>query len=478
MKTPTRLRFFQMTAVFGAMFLAEFASAQGPANQGNLNMGGKRTVYKKVVAIRGKSFGENRIIVLATGQQLAADVVGKVKSNDAEGMESDLDQPYLKAVFSEDGSLQCLAGQGGGSSFLERRSPLEGKATIADGRIRGAVKLIKTGDFGKEVTLDFDVPIDAEVKAAGPAKLDPPVKPTVSGKFVGNGKNAAVKFVTVEEHEEFSGKPAVTLIFSEKDPATVRKPSFDAAFGKLGSALILSVHYDGGIFGCEVAHSAHTKQGFTSLGEIHMVEFEIEGGNVKGNVSTGKMLDTFGEKWDVDLKFAAPLPEKLRNAPAAAPKPVASEPQEMKKEPKAPAGPLIAARKLPLPGDATDVEFKQLVEQIHFSSPRPVETVAKELSAKLKQQGWKESGRDLLGKTSAILKRERGEGRLTIMVQPKAGGSSVKLFTEKLDWGGGDETTPPAAKKPANKDDDDDDEIEKAADKILNNPLKKLPKGL
>ena len=47
---------------------------------------------------------------------------------------------------------------------------------------------------------------------------------------------------------------------------------------------------------------------------------------------------------------AATLPEKLRNAPAATPKPVANEPTEpARKEPKPAAGPLIAARKLPLP---------------------------------------------------------------------------------------------------------------------------------
>jgi hypothetical protein len=170
--------------------------------------------------------------------------------------------------------------------------------------------------------------------AQTPAKLDPPVKPTVSGKFVGNGKNAAIKFVTVEEHEPFSGKEAITLIFTEKDPATAKKPSFDAMFGKLGSALILNVHHDGGIFGCQVAHSAHQKQGFSSLGEIKMLEFKIAGGNVSGHVSTGKELDTFGEKWEVNLTFAAPLPAKLRtaavapggNPSSAAPKPVATEP--------------------------------------------------------------------------------------------------------------------------------------------------------
>lgn len=477
MTTFTSLRFWQTTAVLLAMLFPQFAGAQDAANQGNLNIGGKRAVYKKVLAIRGKSSGENRIIVLATGQTLTADSLKKVKEKDAEGMDGELDQPYLKAVFLEDGSLQCLAGAGGGSSFMERGSPLEGKATIADGRIRGAVKLSKPGNFGKEVTLNFDVPIDAEVKVAGPSKLDPPVKPTVSGKFVGNGKNAAVKFVTVEEHEEFSGKPAITLIFTEKDPATARKPSFDAGFGKLGSALILSVHHDGGIFGCEVAHSAHTKQGFSSLGQIHMVEFEIAGGNVTGHVSTGKMLDTFGEKWEVDLKFAAPLPEKLRNAPAAAPKPVAVEPRESAtKEPKAAAGPLIAARKIALPKDATDVEFKEIVKQIQFSSALPVEAVAKEFSANLKQQGWKDGAGSLMGKKNAILKREQGGAKLTIMVQPAAAGSVVKIFTEGLDWSGGDEAKPSAPRK--SPDDEVGDDIEAEAQKLLKDALKSLPKGL
>ena len=476
MTTFTAVRFWQMAALFVAMLWPQIAGAQDAANQGNFNVGGKRAVYKKVLAVRGKSSGEGRIIVLATGQTLTADLVKKVKENDAEGMDSDLEMPYLKAVFLEDGSLRCLVGKGGGSSFLERKSPLEGKAAIADGRIRGAVKLIRTGDYAKEVTLNFDVPIDAEMKVAGPTKLDPPVKPTVSGKFVGNGKNAAIKFVTVEEHEEFSGKPAVTLIFTEKDPATVKKPSFDAVFGKLGSALILNVFYDGGIFGCQVAHSAHTKQGFSATGEIEMVEFEIAGGNVTGEVSTGKVLDAFGEKWDVDLKFAAPLPEKLRNAPAAPPKPVATEPREpAKNSPKAAAGPLIAARKLALPKDATDVEFKEIVDQIQFSSALTVEAVAKEFSANLKQQGWKDGAGSLIGKKNAILKREQGEAKLTIMVQPAAAGSVVKVFTEGLDWSGGDGAKPAAAKKAA--DDDDGDDIEAQAQKLIKDALKNLPKG-
>jgi hypothetical protein len=315
--------------------------------------------------------------------------------------------------------------------------------------------------------------------AQSPAKLDPPVKPTVSGKFVGNGKNAAIKFVMVEEHESFSGKEAITLIFSEKDPATAKKPSFDAMFGKLGSALILNVHQeDGGTFGCQVVHSAHQKQGFSSIGVIKMLEFKIAGGNVSGHVSTGKELDAFGEKWEVDLTFAAPLPGKLRNAPATPAKPGASESDEPpKKEPKpAASGPLIAARKLPLPKDATDVEFKAIVKQIQFSSARPVEAVAKEFSANLKQQGWKDGAGSLMGKQNAILNCEQGDAKLTIMIQPAAAGSVVKIFTEGLDWSGGGDAKPSASKKAT--DGDDADDIEAEAQKALKDALKNLPKGL
>jgi hypothetical protein len=309
-----------------------------------------------------------------------------------------------------------------------------------------------------------------------PAKSGPAVKPTVSGKFVGNGKNAAVKFVTVEEHEPFSGKEAVTLIFTEKDPATAKKPSFDALFGKLGSALILNVHHDGGIFGCQVAHRAHEKQGFTSLGEIKMAEFKIADGSVSGHVSTGKELDTFGEKWEVDLKFAAPLPAKLRGARGAAAKPVANEPGDSaNKAPKRVTGPRIAARKLPLPKEATNVEYKAM--QIHFSSARPVEAVTKEFSANLKQQGWKEGAGSLIGKQNAILQREQGDAKLTIMIQPAAagGGSVVKIFTEGLEWNGSGDATPAPNKT---EDDVSVDDIEAEAKKLLNDALKSLPKGL
>ncbi len=334
--------------------------------------------------------------------------------------------------------------------------------------------------FWKGPVASLGLLITALASAQTPAKLDPPAKPTVTGKFTGNGKAAAIKFVTVAEHEPFSGKEAVTLIFSEKDASASKRPSMDAMFGKLGSSLTLSVfREDGGIFGCEVSHSAHAKRGFSSLGSIKMEDFKCAGGNVSGHVITGKELDTFGEKWEVDLTFAAPLPDKLRNAPptpAPAPKSVAGEEpaKPAKEEPKRGAGPVIPVQKLPLPKDATNVEFKSTVEQIQLSSPRPVDAVAKELAANLKQQGWKEGAGSLIGKTNAILKREQGDAKLTIFVQPAAPGSTVKILTEGLDWSGTPSSVAPkkAASEPSAKD------IEDEANKAIKDALKNLPKGL
>ena len=311
--------------------------------------------------------------------------------------------------------------------------------------------------------------------AQTPAKLDPPVTPSVTGKFIGNGKPADIKYILVEDREPFSDEPAIKLLFSEKDPSKSEKPSMDALFGKLGSSLTLSVKYEGGIFGCEVSHTAHEKRGFSSIGEIKMTEFKIAGGNVTGHVTTNGERDAFGEKWDVDFTFAAPLPEKLRNAPAAPPKKETAA-EEKPAKPAMPAGPAISVNSLPIPKDATNVEFKKIVNQIHFSSPQPVAAVTKEISSGLKKQGWKDGAGNLETKTNAILKREQGAAKLTLMIQPAGSGSTVKIFTEGLDWTDSAEAAPATAEKTAKDIENAADAIEADAQKLLNDALKNLPK--
>ena len=140
---------------------------------------------------------------------------------------------------------------------------------------------------------------------AGPAAAaDPPV----TGKFTGNGKEAKLQFVSTKKGEPYLDKPTTVLIFTEKDHSKDKRPEFAAGFGDYGSALILTVKEDGKIIGCVVAHSAHEKKGFNSLGSIALSDFKKADGSLTGRVKTNGVVNTFGEKWEVDLKFEAKAP--------------------------------------------------------------------------------------------------------------------------------------------------------------------------
>ena len=290
-------------------------------------------------------------------------------------------------------------------------------------------------------------------------------KPSVKGTFLGDGKDGKIQYLVVQTREPFNDKPSIRLVFTEKNPASSKNPGFDAGFKKLGSALILSVFKDGGIFGCEVAHTAHPKSPFSALGEIKMKDFKVTETTVSGNVTTGGTLDAFGQKWDVDLTFSAPLPKGAFAGEVAA-KPVEAKEE---KEP-APTGPKLPVSKLPLPAGAKDVEYKEAVEHITFRSDASVSAVAGDFSKKLKQQGWKESSGSLMTPANAILRRELNGSELTIMVQPAAPGCTVKVFTKGLDWS---DTPASAAAKPAPSNEVPD--IQTEANRLINDALKQVP---
>jgi hypothetical protein len=267
----------------------------------------------------------------------------------------------------------------------------------------------------------------------------------VTGVFKGNGKEAKLAYVSAHWREPFSDKPSMVLVFTEKDHSKDKKPDFNAGFGKFGNAVIVSLHEDGDIFGCEVAHSALQHKNFSSIGTIKTNDFEYADGQVKGELTTDGPADIFGETWEVNLKFVAPLgeiPKEYQVAGStetkqASPKSGESEQVEADKETATkPAAPSLNAKNVALTKDATDVEYKSLVEQMSFKSKLPVKKACADLSANLKAQGWTNDGDDLITPNSSILNRKRGSAKLTIFVKPEAGGSEVKMMTEGLSWDG------------------------------------------
>src|SRR5262249_27435457 len=90
--------------------------------------------------------------------------------------------------------------------------------------------------------------------------------PPVSGVFKGNGKEAKLAYLSTSKGEPLADKPTIVIVLTEKDHSKENKPRIAAGFGKFGSALIITVYHDGKIVGCEVAHAAHEKSGFSALG--------------------------------------------------------------------------------------------------------------------------------------------------------------------------------------------------------------------
>jgi len=451
--TMTKKKFIVLLTAMIALDAATLFAQEGTTKpaEGTLMLSKKSYALAHAVAYDSTSDGEESVGVVLSAQSISSEKLKKALATEKEGGFAEFPQPFLKLVFKKTGELKYWSAVGGGTT-VGGNTEGKGELKLQDGRVTGKASAAVEPDAlipkGFEVRFNVALLKAGEEPPASTAKKYGPaanVKPTVTGNFKGNGKDANLAYVSARWGEPFDGKPGIVLVFTEKDHSKDKKPDVDAMFGKFGSALILSLHEEGDIYGCQVVHSAHKKQGFSSIGSIETTGFSCDQGKVEGELTTNGPVDTFGETWEVKLKFAAPLGEipkeyqvaESTNAKQATPKSGESKPAESDKEPATkPAVPGLNVKDLALPKDATDVEYKSLVEQLAFKSRSPVKSVCAELAANLKAQGWANEGRDLITPNSSILKRKRGQAKLTIFVKPENGGSEVKMMTEGLSWDG------------------------------------------
>jgi hypothetical protein len=393
-------------------------------------------------------------VTLLSGQPVTSETLKGAREAEKDGGEGDFKKPFLKLVFKKTGELKYWSAAGGGTQMGRQGG---GGATaelkMQNGRATG--KASRPVEADAMIPSSFDVKFNVamlkageELPASTPKKRGPAanIKPSVSGVFKGNGKDAKLTYVSARWGEPFNDKPGIVLVFTERDHSKDSKPDFNASFGKFGSALIISLHEDGDIYGCEVVHSALEKKNFSSIGKIETSAFSYDNGRVEGELSTNGPADAFGETWEAKLKFVAPLgeiPKEYQVAePAAKNEAIAksstvedSAEDGQPNEAKPPSGGL-KARELALTKDASAVQYNSVVEQLQFKSKSDVKSVCTELAANLKAQGWGNDGADLITPKSSILKRKRGDAALTIFVKPDGGGSEVKMMTEGLSWEG------------------------------------------
>jgi len=440
-----------ITLIVGpATIFAQGAAKPANVAEGTLMVKGKNYLLKNAVAYETSIDGEEGIAVVLSGPTISSEKINEARKSEKKGEPSDFRRPYVKLEFTKTGEFKGWGAATGDVSLGRHSGNATGEIKVQDGRAIGKASQPNEteGMFPSGLDVRFDVPLLRAGESLPPSKKPGPaanVKPTVTGVFKGNGKDVKLAYLSAFWREPFGDKPSMVLVVTEKDHSKDKKPDFNAGFGKFGSALIVSLHEDGDIFGCEVAHSALKHKNFSSVGKIKTNDFEYADGQVKGELTTDGPDDVFGETWEVNLKFVAPLGEIPKEyQPAAAKEPeenttdksAANETTtELSEKPAAkPAKDQLNAKDLALTKDASGVEYKALVEQLGFKSKANVKNACAELSANLKAQGWTKQGSDLITPASAILKRKRGDAELTIFVKPASGGSEVKMMTEGLAW--------------------------------------------
>jgi hypothetical protein len=420
------------------------------AGDGTLTLSNKKWPLTHVLAYEVPGDDEQAIAVVLSGQAVTNEQLKKARDPE-EGGDGAFKKPFLQLVFKKTGELKYWSAVAGSTTIGNHSgSGATAELKIVDGRATG--KASQAVEPDAMFPASFDVRFEAPLLKAGESLPEPTVrkggpaanvKPTVTGVFKGNGKDAKLAYVSARWGEPFNGKPGIVLVFTEKDHSKDSKPEFNATFGKFGSALVVSTQDDAEIYGCEVTHSAMQKKGFSSIGHLEATDFVYGDGKVAGELTTNGEADFFDEKWEVNLKFVAPLgdiPKGLKvaesetNEAAAKLSPIdKSDAKVESNDSKTTAGgPKV--KDLPLTKDAADVEYKSLVEQLEFKSKSNVKTVCAELAANLKAQGWSNDGVDMVNSQSSILKRKRGDASLTIFVKPADGGSEVKMMTEGLSW--------------------------------------------
>jgi hypothetical protein len=448
------ISFFAAISITAAS--AIFGEEPSKAADGTLVLDKKTYPLKQALAYETTIDNEDAIAVVLSRAAVSSEQLKEARKTEKEGSDPLFQRPFLRLVFKKSGELKHWSAAAGGTTMGRQSTKATGELKQQGDRATGKAALASDPEAmipsGFDVRFETklvkaaeDLPASTPKKAPGPAANVPP---TVTGVFKGNGKDAKLAYVSAHWGEPFDGKPGIVLVFTEKDHSKDKKPDFDASFGKFGSALVISLHEDGGIYGCQVVHSAHKKQGFSSVGRIETNDFTFADGKVEGEITTNGELEFFGDTWEVKLKFVAPLGEipkefqvpesKKEEKPSRTDNPPTKDAASDDDDDNADAKPKIAGlsvKELALTKDATDVEYQNAVEHVLFKSKSDVKSVCAELAASLKAQGWTNDGPDMIQPQSSILKRKRGGAELTIFVKPSnGGGSQVQMFTEGLTW--------------------------------------------
>jgi hypothetical protein len=403
--------------------------------EGTLMMGDKTYKMTHAAAYESNFDGEADVyMVVLSNRPIRPEKIKEVMAGEKDGNTYDYPRPFMKLEFTKDGKLLSWSGGAGNHSAGRGTLVTHIKSELKIGASRLSGSASQPNEQGGAFSTGFDVRFDVALPGVTSQKSDKPSETasgTVSGAFLGNGQEAELAHVRAVWDEPLSAPRSIRLVFTEKDPGANSDPKLLAAMKKFGSALVVSIYEDGSVGKCEIAHTGYKGPRFYSEGDLKTSDFQIADGQVSGAIASEGEVTTKGNKWEVKIKFAAPLGKPKRELSATTVRPA---------KPKPAAGGL-AVKDLPIPKDATNVEYHKEAELVTLASPANVKTVTAELTKSLKAQGWESDGGDIVTPLSALVKRKRGSATLEIIITPADlvntdKGCELKIVTTGLSWEG------------------------------------------
>src|SRR5437868_1893849 len=180
-----------------AAVFAQEGTKPAKAGEGTLMVQGKNYPLTHALAYESTVNEDEVIAVVLSGQAIPGEKVKEAREKDKEGEESDFKRPYSKLQFKKDGALKFWSASAGNTSLGRRLGNAKGELKLQDGRVSG--KASQPNETEEMFSAGFDVRFDVALLRAGEllpatvAKKPGPaanVKPSVTGVFKGNGKEA------------------------------------------------------------------------------------------------------------------------------------------------------------------------------------------------------------------------------------------------------------------------------------------------
>ena len=183
---------------------------------------GKNYPLRNAAAYESTIDGEEGIAVVLSSPTISSEKINEARKSEKKGESSDFRRPYAKLEFTKAGEFKGWGAGAGDVSLGRRKGDATGEIKLQDGRVIGKASQPNEteGMFPSGLDVRFDVPLLRAGESLPPSKKPGPaanVKPSVTGVFKGNGKEAKLVYLSAHWREPFSDKPSMVLVFNEKD---------------------------------------------------------------------------------------------------------------------------------------------------------------------------------------------------------------------------------------------------------------------